>query len=57
MGDAHLIVDVEVWCEDWRDLNTQFSAAFERYLLGVASRTIALTIAAFLAVLVGLITC
>lgn len=25
MLDVYLTVDVEVWCEDWRDLNTQLS--------------------------------
>ncbi|MEG0822605.1 MAG: hypothetical protein RR412_12920 [Burkholderiaceae bacterium] len=38
MVDVYLTVDVEVWCDDWHDLDAQFPAAFERYVYGRTPR-------------------
>jgi peptidoglycan/xylan/chitin deacetylase (PgdA/CDA1 family) len=33
-----LTFDVEIWCDGWRDLDTQFPAAFQRYVYGRSGR-------------------
>lgn len=38
MTHVYLTVDVEVWCEDWLQLDAQFPAAFERYVYGRTAR-------------------
>jgi hypothetical protein len=34
MIDVLFTVDVEIWCEDWRNLDEQFPDAFKRYVYG-----------------------
>jgi hypothetical protein len=38
MLDVFLTVDVEVWCDDWNDLDTKFPNAFKQYIYGPTSR-------------------
>ncbi|HJT50749.1 MAG TPA: polysaccharide deacetylase [Nitrosospira sp.] len=38
MLDVFLTVDVEVWCEGWKDIDTQFPNAFKRYVYGPTAR-------------------
>lgn len=34
MLDVFVTVDVEIWCDGWRDIDAKFSGAFERYVHG-----------------------
>jgi peptidoglycan/xylan/chitin deacetylase (PgdA/CDA1 family) len=34
MMDVFFTVDVEIWCEEWNNLDSQFPAAFRRYVYG-----------------------
>lgn len=38
MLDVYFTVDVEVWCDGWRDLDARFPDAFRRYVYGPAPR-------------------
>jgi hypothetical protein len=38
MLDVFLTVDVEVWCEGWKDIDAQFPKAFKRYVYGPTSK-------------------
>jgi len=37
MLDVYLTVDVEIWCDGWRDIDRKFSTAFDRYIYGTTS--------------------
>lgn len=34
MLDVVITVDVEIWCDGWRDLDARFAGAFRRYIFG-----------------------
>ncbi len=36
--DVFLTVDVEVWCDGWKDIDAKFPAAFQRYMYGRTAR-------------------
>ena len=38
MLDVFLTVDVEVWCNGWKDLDAKFPGAFRRYIYGPTSK-------------------
>lgn len=38
MIDVFLTVDVEVWCDGWRDIDAKFPSAFQRYIYGPTFR-------------------
>lgn len=38
MLDVFLTVDVEVWCNGWKDIDAEFPSAFQRYVYGPTSR-------------------
>jgi hypothetical protein len=38
MLNVFFTVDVEVWCDGWRDLNARFPEAFQRYVYGPTPR-------------------
>ncbi|SEP27125.1 polysaccharide deacetylase [Nitrosovibrio sp. Nv6] len=38
MIDVFLTVDVEVWCDGWKDIDAKFPSAFQRYIYGPTSR-------------------
>lgn len=38
MLDVFFTVDVEVWCDGWKDIDAKFSNAFQRYIYGPTSR-------------------
>jgi len=38
MLDVFLTVDVEIWCDGWKDLDTKFPEAFDRYVYGKTAR-------------------
>jgi len=36
--DVFLTFDIEIWCDDWNDLDTKFPNAFQRYIYGATPR-------------------
>jgi hypothetical protein len=38
MLDVFFTVDVEVWCDGWKDIDARFPEAFQRYVYGSTSR-------------------
>ena len=38
MLDVFFTIDVEVWCDGWKDIDRRFPAAFKRYIYGPNGR-------------------
>ncbi len=38
MLDVFLTFDIEIWCDDWNDLDAKFPAAFQRYIYGATTK-------------------